>query len=795
MRSQVAAGLSDNLSDGTYGPGGMPVAQDEKDTRTPEQMEADRQDSITLLEFRQSIADSTHYMDTNYRRQWESNIANFQGRHPAGSRYHTNGYKFRSKLHMPKVRAAEKRWSAALTSAFFSTRDALVVEAENQNDKQQAASAALWKQVMQYRLMKTMPWFQTVLGAGQDAFVNGVCITHNFWRYEEDGDGNVIHDTPACDLVPIENLRFSPAADWRDPINDSEYLDHIMPMTVNAIKAKMATGEWAYAPDSLIAAATRDYDSTSHARQDTATDTDKADTVAGHQIAYVHKHIKREQGIDYIFFVLGQEHLLTVPTRLDSVNPNGIRNYTLGHVDIEAHKVYAQSPVQQMESLLASLNESVNMRKDNVRLALNKRYTVKRGSPIDIPQLMRNVPGGTIMVNDHTDVEPLETNDVTASSYKEQEFDGAMFDEIAGTFNSSSINTNRRMGETVGGMELLASDVNVVTEHKLEVFANTWMGPTLEQLFLLEQAYETDFVIMAMAANDADIHKQYGVDEITTEMINQNLMVSINFGVDATNPARAIDKLGIYIQHAQLLGKQLDTDEVLNELAGRMGYDNGGRFLLDEQQQAEQAQNQQPSPEQQQAEAQAASEQLKAQVAEMKMQVDSQKLQLEGQKLEMTKMKQDQDFQLAQAKLEADITAKREQLAVQRDIAEESTETQIGIAMVNDKTTRETAALQAETAIQAKIMDGEIATQAQEVQREAKQIDSQVAARGQDIQREAKQQDTQTARQGQEVTREANHLKDRQAANAVKSKAESDKAKSDESRRTGRDNGKDRPKT
>jgi hypothetical protein len=68
------------------------------------------------------------------------------------------------------------------------------------------------------------------------------------------------------------------------------------------------------------------------------------------------------------------------------------------------------------------------------------------------------------MVNSPEDVEALEFNDVTASSYAEQDRLNVDFDELLGNFSRSSVQTNRKLNETVGGMALISQGANQLTE-------------------------------------------------------------------------------------------------------------------------------------------------------------------------------------------------------------------------------------------------------------------------------------------------------------------------------------------
>jgi hypothetical protein len=240
---------------------------------------------------------SESYFDANVRRQTERNIAHFSNRHAPGSKYYSPQYKHRNKGFRPKTRSMVRKNESALAKALFSTTDVVHISAERDWDPQQKASASVIKDLMQYRLEETMPWFMTVQGAYQDALVQGVVISYQSWEYDEiidelvvideagseifdeygdpafDEDVTVVKDTPAIDLRPIENIRFASGADWRDPIGTSPFLIDEIPMTIGEVKL-MATSDnktkipWFPLTDSqLLAGRTTDYNSVRNARE------------------------------------------------------------------------------------------------------------------------------------------------------------------------------------------------------------------------------------------------------------------------------------------------------------------------------------------------------------------------------------------------------------------------------------------------------------------------------------------------------------------------------------------------
>ena len=77
------------------------------------------------------------------------------------------------------------------------------------------------------------------------------------------------------------------------------------------------------------------------------------------------------------------------------------------------------SAVALIEHLQHELNTTRNQRIDNVSMVLNRMWKAKDGADIDDSQLVSR-PHGVIWVANMDDLAPLETPDVTASSYNEE---------------------------------------------------------------------------------------------------------------------------------------------------------------------------------------------------------------------------------------------------------------------------------------------------------------------------------------------------------------------------------------
>ena len=550
-------------------------------------------DAKALQLARDAYTGSTTYFDANIRNDLERDIRQFQSKHSSDSKYMAESYRARSRFYRPKTRSMVRSAEATAAEAFFSTSDIVSITPEQSGDDMQQASAEIMQELLQYRMTKSIPWFLTCQGAYQDAMVQGIVISHQDWEYNT-AKGT---DRPVVQLIPRENFRFDPAADWADPIGSSPYLIWLMPMRVRDVKARMKQGangspsKWIKYSDTELKQSSQKWDSTRMIREGNRTDSSASNTtnINDFSIVWVHKNLIQDEvtGQDMLFYTLGTELLLSKPAPLVDRYAHGRRPFVMGRSVIETHRTDGPGDVRLTRDVQAETNEIVNQRIDNVKFAMNKRYFVKRNKQVDIRSLTRNVPGSVTMLSDiNEDVKVLETADVTSSAYQEQDRLNMDFDEISGNMSQSSVSANRRLNETVGGMEILASDANKVRAYSLKTFIETWVEPVLRQLVLLEQQYETDDVLLAQAGAKSSMFQNLGMDVVTDELLLQELTLTINVGMSATSPSQKINNLLTGINGVKtalgdgVLEKYgVDPTEVVKEIFGALGHKDGGRFF------------------------------------------------------------------------------------------------------------------------------------------------------------------------------------------------------------------------
>lgn len=606
-----------------------------------------------LLIARDAFTNAEDYYNANIRRQHEVNLAHFQNRHAPGSKYYTEAYKFRHKGFRPKTRSFVRRQEAALLKSMFATADFVKVTAARTQDPAHRISAEINQQLLQYRLENTIPWFLTALGAYQETLNVGVCISHQVWDYEEEGQGynpedegrgpepaeippsdemedleventvegydedydempdnvvkgdfgnrpEIVKDTPAIELRPVENVFFSVACDWRDPANTSPFIIDKIPMYIDDVKAMAnpAPGSgrqpwYALTDGQLLQGVATDYDAVRRQREQNREDSkDERHLYRGFDTVWVHRNIVRKYGRDWVYYTLGIHYRLSDPVPLREEYPwlkPGERPYIIGFANVEAHKNYPESLVGLGTKTQQDANALNNTRFDNVELSLNRRYIVKRAAMIDYRGLQRNVPGGVTETDDpNNDIRLEAPPDVTASSYQEQDRINADFDEQLGMFSGSSVQNNRAMNETVGGMKLLAGDADSLTEYPLLVFMITWVLPVLKQVVRLEQAHEADPALLNLIGENIKFWQRYKPEagqpqRITDKWIQGSMNLQVAAGMGAANPDQRIQRMaagfGIIFQLAPALAQRLDGEEVAKEVLGAMGYQGTDRFF------------------------------------------------------------------------------------------------------------------------------------------------------------------------------------------------------------------------
>ncbi len=585
---------------------------------------------------------SKDYMEANITLAWERNLYHFRNEHGPGTPYVRSDWR-RARTFRPKTRANVKSQEAAHAAAAFSTNDYLKITAFNQENSRQVISAQITKNLTQKRL-ETVPWnwFITAQGAYQDTKVYGVCISHQYWKYEKveeivpayDDAGKpimgshpqtgapvamgeskfkTVADLPMVDLCAPECVLFDPMCDWRNPAQTSPYIVLMVPMYAEAVLERMnnedpKTGQPLWRKYSLAqCTATRKENEDNRTRRaregHKRIDPTMESASQEYMMLWAHLNIVRQRGVDIAFWTLGTQLLLSDPVPLTEMYPHlapGERPIVVGFSVVEAHRNYPAGDVEQIAPLQEEINSIANQRLDNVRLVLNKRYFIRRGSQMDLDALMRNVPGGGVMTNDpEKDVQVVNTPDVTSSSYQEQDRLSADLSELVGGFGAQEAQAAGKQVDRAGSMDDIKGAAGSVQDYSIKIFFSTWMEPVLRQIVKMEQMYETDQTLLAVAAQNSPMWIRYGEDTVTDELLQQDLEVVIDVGMGNTDPTQRVQKLtfGIgAVMQIPDMARRIKSMDVANEIMGALGYKSAARFFMNDAELEEHTKSTPPPP-------------------------------------------------------------------------------------------------------------------------------------------------------------------------------------------------------
>lgn len=400
------------------------------------------------------------------------------------------------------------------------------------------------------------------------------------------------------ELKPPENVYIDPAAPWYAPIQGSSYLSVLHPMTIGDARSMLANpgkaGQlWLEVSDDVLKQASEDYNAKG-VRVARSGGTDRYDNrssdasnIPDSAIVWLYENFMRISGIDYHFWTVGTRAFCSEvrPTEESYPEQFGDRPYVQGYGAIEPHEVYPMAPVESWRNMQNEINDLVNLRFDLVKKQLSPIAKVRQGAIFDWKQLQRRSgPDTSIIVSKMDDLDFEVSPGPQGQSYEEMNYLNNDFDDLAGSFSTSSVQSNRNLNETVGGMKLMSGAANAITEYDLRVWVETWVEPVLRQLVRLIQYYEDDDTVLAVAGEKAQLER-FGVDQITDDDLMEEVSVSVNVGIGALDPMQRMQKLFMAFDS---LGKvapffdkpiKLNAEEVSKEILGAAGQNDGMRFI------------------------------------------------------------------------------------------------------------------------------------------------------------------------------------------------------------------------
>lgn len=721
-----------NLSDNRTAPG-----EDGFTSAKPAGDVGETDDKAWIESFKRALNASSTYQSGKLTTAWARNYRAYSNRHMNGSKYDTPRYRNRSKLFKPKTRMAVRKNDATAAGALFSTEDVVSVTPERGSDKLQASTAAFLHAVLNYRLdrsnRKAGPnWFLTAIGARQDSQMTGICVSKQFWEYEErrsivevestteepvldelgmpvvdpvsgqpiveevttveeEEEVEVVKDRIMIDLLPAERAFIDPTSDWRDPIQEGGYFIAAYPTRLNDLeymvesqgdRPTMGGGAWRPIDVKKLTqgrnANVNQATSVRQAREDGVDRYESRHAGADNDVIWIYECFYRVDGQDWHYWMLGESIMLSDPRPTEESYPanKGDRPYVRGLGSLESHKTHPMAPVESWQPMQLEINDITNLNLDAMKMAISPITKIMKGRGIDLKQVQNRGPDAAILVQAPDDVMFDRAPSPDGSAMANMHIISNDMDELAGVFSGGSVQSNRTLNETVGGMQLLASSANSLTEYDLRVWIETWVEPVLHQCVELIKFYESDETAIAVAGEavgllgniETDDEEQpepgpngepappqepkqprMTLSEVLGNLESTDVSVRVNVGMGALDSRQKLEKLMAAMSMTKELtpllaeqGIQPNGMEMAQEIWGLNGYRDADRFFLKKPKKEEG-----PPPE--------------VMMKQLDQKARMEEIQAEGEK--EFRLKQ-MDIQADQSDTQADMSVKQGQLAL-----------------------------------------------------------------------------------------------------------------------------------
>jgi hypothetical protein len=268
------------------------------------------------------------------------------------------------------------------------------------------------------------------------------------------------------------------------------------------------------------------------------------------------------------------------------------------------HRLIGEGFAESLEGPQESINASINARKDNIALQLNKPTLVGRFANVDLQSLMNRRAGGITLSDDVTQIKELDMADATRTAYQDAASDELMMQDMSGIIPALE---GRSQTDKATVAQLNLAQGNAKLELYLAVVEKTFMTPLYGKLARMIQRFETDATIFRVANQTyaertqtvppfpilsiddfvADVVVEVGIGATSREQQIQQLILAMDRGMQSNNAVALMAKAGVMPPDGKL--KVVNVPLVFTELMKKMGHQDVDRYVIDWQLQPPQA--------------------------------------------------------------------------------------------------------------------------------------------------------------------------------------------------------------
>jgi len=219
---------------------------------------------------------------------------------------------------------------------------------------------------------------------------------------------------------------------------------------------------------------------------------------------------------DKVKFAVTQGTNMFLKEPIDSPYGDDFSFFVPGMCLVEAHKLIGEGFPESQAGPQESLNSTLNMRKDELGLAMSPMSIVNKWANVDYQSLMNARPGGIVTADSTADaVQQLSTGNVTQTAYAEAGEDERMMNELQGL--PPVLQGMQESNTKATTAQLNQTNANLKVDLFLAIVAETFIKNFYQSIIKLEQLFETDDTVFRVANEPLRVSGHLGIfdDDIT----------------------------------------------------------------------------------------------------------------------------------------------------------------------------------------------------------------------------------------------------------------------------------------
>jgi len=368
---------------------------------------------------------------------------------------------------------------------------------------------AFTKQTWEYKVKKKK---KKVATKGLGKLIKG--------KYTTVEQTTVIKDNPKAVIIPILNFFFDPVA---TTIEDARYVIHEYPKDLSSLLMDVENAPKGTYMNIDILKATYSHESSDNDIENIMEETGISLSSTQKKGLKIWEHWTD----DWVTMVVNDK--IVIQSRENPFDHKK-KPFTRWVLDEMAGEMYGQSMVDLLEHLQVELNTTRNQRIDNVSLAINKMYKIRRGADINPDDLISR-PAGFIEVDEMDDVKELEMTTVDGSAYTEEEYIKRDMDDAIGVYDPQRGSSGSRR-ETATTMSILDRAGSQRFEMMVLVAEINGFEDMSQQIIELDQQFVNEKAIFFMSDDDSGQDKMQQQEVAPEEMIFKYEIMSAGSSVD-----------------------------------------------------------------------------------------------------------------------------------------------------------------------------------------------------------------------------------------------------------------------